>query len=43
MRVDKKSRGKRMRFVVLQGLGRPVVVDDPRLDVLAAAYAEVSA
>jgi 3-dehydroquinate synthase len=43
MRVDKKSRGNRMRFVVLQALGRPVVVDDPRLDVLAAAYAEVSA
>jgi 3-dehydroquinate synthase len=42
MRIDKKARGNRLRFVVLEGLGRPVVVDDPDLAALAAAYAEVA-
>jgi 3-dehydroquinate synthase len=42
MRIDKKARGHRLRFVVLEGLGRPVVVDDPDPAVLAAAYAEVA-
>ncbi len=42
MRVDKKARGHRLRFVVLDGLGRPVAVDDPDPAVLAAAYSEVS-
>ena len=43
MRVDKKARGNRLRFVVLDGLARPVTVDDPDPAVLAAAYLEVSA
>jgi 3-dehydroquinate synthase len=42
MRVDKKARGNRLRFVVLDGLARPVTVADPDPAVLAAAYAEVS-
>jgi 3-dehydroquinate synthase len=42
MRVDKKARGDRLRFVVLDGLARPVTVDDPDPAVLAAAYSEVS-
>jgi 3-dehydroquinate synthase len=42
MRVDKKARGTRIRFIVLDGLARPAVVDDPDPDVLLAAYAEVS-
>jgi 3-dehydroquinate synthase len=42
MRVDKKARGNRLRFVVLDGLARPGVVDDPDPAVLAAAYSEVS-
>jgi 3-dehydroquinate synthase len=42
MRVDKKARGNRLRFVVLDGLARPVTVDDPDPAVLAAAYQEVS-
>ena len=29
MRVDKKARGNRLRFIVLDGLARPVAVDDP--------------
>jgi 3-dehydroquinate synthase len=43
MRVDKKARGNRLRFVVLDGIARPSTVDDPDPAVLAAAYTEVSA
>ena len=43
MRVDKKARGNRIRFILLDGLARPVAVDDPDPAVLAAAYDEVSA
>lgn len=42
MKVDKKSRGNRLRFVLLDGLARPVTVDDPDPALLAAAYSEVS-
>ncbi len=42
MRVDKKARGNRIRFIVLDGLAHPVGVDDPDPDLLEAAYAEVS-
>ncbi|HEY0169193.1 MAG TPA: 3-dehydroquinate synthase [Jatrophihabitans sp.] len=42
MRVDKKARGNRLRFVLLDGLARPVTVDDPDPAVLAAAYSEVA-
>jgi 3-dehydroquinate synthase len=42
MRVDKKARGSRVRFIVLDGLARPVTVDDPDPAILAAAYDEVS-
>ncbi len=42
MRVDKKARGNRLRFVVLDGIARPSTVDDPDPAVLAAAYSEVS-
>ena len=40
MRLDKKARGNRLRFVLLDGLARPVTVDDPDPALLAAAYAE---
>jgi 3-dehydroquinate synthase len=43
MRVDKKARGNRTRFIVLDGLAKPVGVDDPDPAVLAAAYSEVTA
>jgi 3-dehydroquinate synthase len=39
MRVDKKSRGNTLRFVVLDGLARPVVLAGPSEDDLRAAYA----
>jgi 3-dehydroquinate synthase len=41
MRVDKKARGTRLRFVVLDGLARPSILDSPGDDLLRAAYAEV--
>ncbi len=42
MRVDKKARGDRLRFVVLDGVARPGVLDAPDPSLLEAAYAEVS-
>jgi 3-dehydroquinate synthase len=42
MRIDKKARGNRLRFVVLDGLARPGTVEDPDPAVLAAAYGEVA-
>ena len=43
MTVDKKARGARLRFVVLDGLAKPRVLDDPPDELLAEAYVEVSA
>ena len=42
MRIDKKARGRRLRFVVLDGLARPGTADDPDPASLAAAYTEVA-
>jgi 3-dehydroquinate synthase len=42
MRLDKKSRGDRLRFVVLEGLARPSILEAPDPALLTAAYAEVS-
>ncbi len=41
MRVDKKARGNRIRFIVLDGLAKPGTADDVDPEVLAAAYEEV--
>jgi 3-dehydroquinate synthase len=41
MRVDKKARGARLRFVVLDGLARPTILADPDETVLRAAYDRV--
>jgi 3-dehydroquinate synthase len=38
MAVDKKSRGSRLRFVVLSGIARPEILEGPREDDLRAAY-----
>lgn len=43
MTVDKKMRGARLRLVVLDGLAKPGILDDPPEELLGAAYAEVSA
>jgi 3-dehydroquinate synthase len=43
MRVDKKARGQVLRFVVLDGIGRPGRLEGPSEELLAAAYEKVSA
>ncbi len=42
MRLDKKSRGDLLRFVILDGIGRPGLLEGPDPALLVAAYAEVS-
>lgn len=42
MAVDKKARGRRLRFVILDRIGHPIFLDGPDPTVLAAAYAEVA-
>jgi 3-dehydroquinate synthase len=42
MRVDKKSRGSRLRFIVLDALAQPRVLDDPDPSLLVAAYSAVA-
>jgi len=41
MRVDKKARGARLRFVVLDGLAKPAILDAPDAELLRTAYREV--
>jgi 3-dehydroquinate synthase len=43
MAVDKKARGSRLRFVVLDGLARPGILSDPAEELLQQAYQEVGA
>lgn len=40
MAVDKKARGARLRLVVLDGLARPGILDNPPEELLEQAYAE---
>ncbi|MFL6051524.1 MAG: 3-dehydroquinate synthase [Actinoallomurus sp.] len=42
MRVDKKARGGRLRFVVLDGIGAPGRLEDPDEDLLVRAYERVT-
>ena len=42
MGVDKKARGARLRLVVLDGLARPSIFDDPSEELLQQAYQEVA-
>ncbi|MEO3745844.1 3-dehydroquinate synthase [Plantactinospora sp. B5E13] len=42
MRVDKKARGDRLRFVVLDGLARTAILDGPDDTLLREAYAAVA-
>jgi 3-dehydroquinate synthase len=42
MRIDKKARGSRIRFILLDGLAKPVPVDNPDPSLMVAAYSEVS-
>src|SRR3954452_15465132 len=43
MRVDKKARGNTLRFVVLDALAKPALLEGPDEELLRAAYDEVSA
>ncbi|MFR9727217.1 3-dehydroquinate synthase [Streptomyces sp. MS19] len=43
MRIDKKTRGDRLRFIVLDGLARPAVLEGPDPAMLLAAHAEIAA
>ncbi|MGR3933205.1 3-dehydroquinate synthase [Streptomyces sp. BRA346] len=42
MKVDKKSRGDLLRFIVLDGIAKPTVLEGPDPAVLLAAYGEIS-
>ncbi|MEU5937984.1 3-dehydroquinate synthase [Micromonospora sp. NPDC047548] len=42
MRVDKKARGSTLRFVVLDALARPAILEGPDDELLHAAYREIS-
>jgi 3-dehydroquinate synthase len=42
MGVDKKARGSHLRLVVLDGLARPSILDDPPEELLWQAYQEIS-
>lgn len=42
MRVDKKARGDRLRFVILEGIAQPRMLEAPDPALLTAAYAEIS-
>jgi 3-dehydroquinate synthase len=42
MRIDKKTRADRLRFVVLDALGKPGILEAPDLQLLDAAFAQVS-
>jgi 3-dehydroquinate synthase len=42
MKLDKKSRGDQLRFVVLEGLAKPTILQAPDPALLTAAYAEIS-
>ena len=41
MRMDKKSRADRLRFVILEAVGRPAILEAPDPELLTAAYASV--
>ncbi|OIV39065.1 3-dehydroquinate synthase [Mangrovactinospora gilvigrisea] len=42
MKVDKKTRGDLLRFIVLDGLAKPTVLEGPDQAMLFAAYGEVA-
>lgn len=43
MQRDKKSRAGSLRFVVLEGLGKPTIMAAPPIELLHAAYQEIAA
>jgi 3-dehydroquinate synthase len=43
MRVDKKALGDRLRFVILETVGRPAILSGPPDALLASAFAQIAA
>jgi 3-dehydroquinate synthase len=41
MRIDKKSRGAKLRFIVLEQVGTPTILESPDSALLIAAYAKL--
>lgn len=41
MKIDKKARGSLLRFVILEDLGRPALLEGPDPALLVAAYQEI--
>ena len=42
MSSDKKVRGAKLRFIGLEGVGRPIWLEDVTNDQLASAYERIS-
>ena len=42
MRIDKKSRGDRLRFIILEGIAEPDILESPDLELLREAYQRIS-
>jgi 3-dehydroquinate synthase len=42
MKLDKKTRADRLRFVILDALAKPTILEAPDPSLLVAAYAELS-
>ena len=42
IRRDKKNRGTQLRFIVLEGLAKPAILDVPDTGILFAAYQEIA-
>ena len=42
MLVDKKARGSRLRFVILEAIGSPIFLDGPDPSLLLAAYGQIA-
>ena len=42
MAIDKKARGSLLRFIVLEDIARPALLEGPDPALLLAAYGEVS-
>ena len=43
MHRDKKARGNKLRFVVLDSIGHPVHLDDPPADAVEEAFRRIQA
>jgi 3-dehydroquinate synthase len=42
MRVDKKARGDRLRFVIIESVGHPAILQTPPAALLEAAFTEIA-